>query len=410
MPATPGPANNNASSKGDEVYKTLLNNCHPKWYKDPGLRRLYLGIALTFSSATSNGFDASLMNGLLAIPQFNQDVVQDSSSSTLGLMIGAISLGGLAALVPAGYTSDCFGRKTCLVCGTIVMIIASIVQALTSGPWTFLTTKLILGAGIAFVLIPAPALTSEVAHPRSRGTVTALFQTAFYWGSIVSAAATLGGLYISSSWAWRMPIMLQILFPVLQIVGLCIIPESPRFLIAKGRKSEALDILIKFHANGDAQDALVAFEFEEICETIQREADAATGSSWKTFFSSRGNRHRLLICVLVGIMIQWAGNGIVTYYLAPILRSVGVSDPTQQALINLGLQIWNAVLAILGANAVERYGRRPLWLISASGMLVCFSILTALSAIYAELGNKAAGKAVIGFLFLFFGFYDIGFV
>lgn len=400
----------NIASKGDHVYRCLPNNCHAKWYKDPGLRRLYLGIGLTYASATANGFDASLMNGLLAIPRFNLDVVQDSSSSTLGLMIGAISLGGLAGLVPAGYTSDYFGRKICLVCGTLVMIIASIVQALTSGPSAFLATKLILGAGIAFVLIPAPALTSEVAHPRSRGTVSACFQTAFYWGAIVSAAATLGGLYISSSWAWRMPIILQILFPILQLVGLCIIPESPRFLIAKGRKTQAFEILVKFHANGNTQDSLVAFEFEEICETIQHEAQAASSSSWKTFFATSGNRHRLLICVLVGIMIQWAGNGIVTYYLAPILVSVGVDSPTQQALINLGLQIWNAIFASVGANAIERYGRRPLWLISATGMLVCFSVLTALSAVYAEVGNKAAGKAVIGFLFLFFGFYDIGFV
>uniref|UniRef100_A0A2D3V3J3 Related to hexose transporter protein n=1 Tax=Ramularia collo-cygni TaxID=112498 RepID=A0A2D3V3J3_9PEZI len=405
MPEMPG----NSSVKGDEAYKSLPNSCHAKWYRDPGLRRLYVGIGLTFASATANGFDASLMNGLLAISRFHLDVVQDSSSSTLGLMIGAISLGGLAALVPAGYTSDFFGRKICLSCGTLVMVVASIAQALTTGPSAFLATKLILGAGIAFVLIPAPALTSEVAHPRSRGIVTACFQTAFYWGAIVSAAATLAGLYISSSWAWRMPVMLQILFPVLQIVGLCMIPESPRFLISKGMKSQAFDILVKFHANGNPVDALVAFEFEEICETIQREANATDGSSWKMFFATRGNRHRLLICVIVGIMIQWAGNGIVTYYLAPILGSVGVNNPTQQALINLGLQIWNAVLALVGANAMERYGRRRLWLISATGMLVCLSTLTALSAIYAELGNKVAGKAVVGFLFLFFGFYDIGF-
>lgn len=380
------------------------------WYKDAGLRRLYLGIGLTFASATCNGFDASLMNGLLAIPRFKAEVVRDSSSSTLGLMIGAISLGGLVALVPADYTSDYFGRKICLICGTLVSIAASIAQALTTGPYAFLASKLVLGAGIAFMLISAPALTSEVAHPRSRGTVTALFQTAFYWGSILSASATLGGLYISSSWAWRMPIMLQIMFPIVQIVGLFIIPESPRFLIAQGKTAQAFDILVKFHANGDSQDALVAFEFAEICETIQREADVAKGSSWKTFFATRGNRHRLLVCVLVGIIIQWAGNGIASYYLAPILTSVGVKDPTQQALINLGLQIWNAILALVGANAAERYGRRRMWLVSATGMLVCFSILTALAAAYAEAGNKAAGKAVIAFLFLFFAFYDMGFV
>lgn len=169
-------------------------------------------------------------------------------------------------------------------------------------------------------------------------------------------------------------------------------------------------MLAKFHANGDESDPLVNYEFAEICETIQREKEAAAGSSWSEFFRTRGNRHRFAICLLVGIMIQWAGNGIVSYYLAPILKSVGITDPTQQSAINLGLQIFNAIMAIGGAFASERYGRRPLWLISASGMLVSFAIVTALSAVYAEKGDKAAGKAVIGMLFVFFGFYDIAFV
>ena len=52
----------------------------------------------------------------------------------------------------------------------------------------------------------------------------------------------------------------------------------------------------------------------------------------------------------------------VSYYLSPILESVGVTDPVSQAMINLGLQIWNAILALVGATAAERYGRRPLWL------------------------------------------------
>lgn len=98
-----------------------------------------------------------------------------------------------------------------------------------------------------------------------------------------------------------------------------------------------------------------------------------------------------------------------SYYLAPILESVGVTDSVSQAGINLGLQVWNAVLAALGAMACERYGRRPLWLISASGMLCSFIVITALSAVFADHGNKAAGNAVVPFLFIFFGFYVIAF-
>jgi MFS family permease len=197
------------SSDGDEVYKNLSNNCHASWYRDSGLRRLNIGILLVFSSATANGFDGPLMNGLLAIPAFKEDLVDRVNTSILGLIIAAISIGGLVALIPAGYVSDKWGRKPCLVIGTSLMIATSIVQAFTSGPWAFLATKIILGVGITFILIPAPALATETAHPRNRGMVTACFQTAFYWGAIVSAVATLGGLYIKGSWAWRVPVMMQ---------------------------------------------------------------------------------------------------------------------------------------------------------------------------------------------------------
>lgn len=88
---------------------------------------------------------------------------------------------------------------------------------------------------------------------------------------------------------------------------------------------------------------------------------------------------------------------------------MGVSDPVHQNLINLGLQIWNAILSACGALACERFGRRPLWLTSAIGMLFTFSIVTALSATYAQNNNKAAGKGAIAMLFIFFGFYDIAF-
>ena len=395
------------SSKGDQFYRTLANNCHSKWWLDPGLRKLNIGVLLVFASATANGFDASLVNGLLAIPGFGDDVIDQVNTNILGLIIAAISLGGLPALIPAGYVSDHWGRKVCLWIGTIIMIATGIIQAVTTGPWLFLAFRVLMGVGIAFILIPAPALSTEVAHPRNRGTITACFQTAFYAGSIASAIATLGGLFIANSWSWRMPVLLQVFFPLLQIIGLFIIPESPRWLIANGKKEKALGVLAKFHANGDMDDQLVNYEFTEICETLEREAQAASGSSWSEFFRTRGNRHRFVICLLVGIMIQWAGNGIVSYYLAPILATVGITDPVQQSLINLGLQIFNGIMAVSGALSAERFGRRPLWLISSIGMLCSFSILTALSAVYAETGNKAAGKAVIPMLFIFFGFYDI---
>ncbi|KAK7179854.1 hypothetical protein DPSP01_004595 [Paraphaeosphaeria sporulosa] len=396
------------SESGGAAYKTLRNNVASSWIRDPGLRRLNIGIGLMFSSAAANGFDGSLMNGLLAIPQFNEDL-GSISTSILGLIIAGISLGGLPSFIPASYVSDMIGRRYTVAIGSTIMLVASIIQAATKGPWAILGTRIMLGIGLGFSQTAAPPLTTEIAHPKHRGQITALFQAAWYWGAILSACITLGTLFVPSSWSWRAPCLLQGFFPGLQLLGLLVIPESPRWLVSKGRDDEALNMLARYHANGDVNDELVLFEFSEIREAISHERSVAKTTGFLSFFETRGNRHRLLICLLVGFMIQWAGNGIVSYYLAPILESVGVTSAVSQAAINVGLQVWNALLAAAGAVAAERYGRRPLWMISACGMLVSFIFVTALSAVFAERGIKAAGSAVVAFLFIFFGFYDIAF-
>ena len=101
--------------------------------------------------------------------------------------------------------------------------------------------------------------------------------------------------------------------------------------------------------------------------------------------------------------------GVVSYYLAPTLKDVGVTNATDQAAINLGLQIWNAFCAAGGAVSAEKYGRRPLWLLSTALMLLFFSLVTALSAVFTELHITAAGSAVVAFLYLFYGAYDIAY-
>ncbi|THY11718.1 general substrate transporter [Aureobasidium pullulans] len=402
-----GPAGVVAAS-GSEVYKSLRNNVNPKWIQDPGLRKLNFGVATMFASAAANGYDGSLINGLLAIPYFNTNL-GDPSSSLLGLTLAGISLGGLPSFIPASYVSDYMGRRFTVFIGSFIMLAAAVIQCATSGVYAFLGTRIMLGVGLGFSQTAAPPLTTEIAHPKHRANVTNLFQATWYWGAILSASIALGTLFLDNSWSWRIPCLLQGLFPAIQCLGLLIVPESPRWLISKGRDQEALDILAKYHANGDKDDELVQYEFQEICQAIEMEKQAAKSTGWSTFFATKGNRHRFLICILVGFMIQWAGNGIVSYYLAPILKSVGITSSVTQAGINLALQFWNAGLSFAGALAAERYGRRPLWLLSASGMLVSFIIVTALSATFAEHGIAAAGSATVAFLFIFFGFYDIAF-
>lgn len=96
---------------------------------------------------------------------------------------------------------------------------------------------------------------------------------------------------------------------VLQIFLILFAPESPRWLIAKGREQEALRILAYYHANGNEQDPLVQFEFDEIRTAIDGEkVQKQTG--WLQLFATPGNRRRMRIIIAIAFFSQWSGNGL----------------------------------------------------------------------------------------------------
>jgi hypothetical protein len=97
----------------------------------------------------------------------------------------------------------------------------------------------------------------------------------------------------------------------------------------------------------------------------------------------------------------------VSYYLPIVLDTVGVTTVTNQTLINGFLQLWNLIIAVLAATQVDRLRGCPLLLVSSFGMLACYIIITGLTGSFAEHGNSGVGIAVIPFLFIYYGFYDI---
>jgi hypothetical protein len=173
--------------------------------------------------------------------------------------------------------------------------------------------------------------------------------------------------------------------------------------------AEARAFLITYHAGGDEDSPLVAFEMAEISDTIQMERDFQKSTSYLDMIRTKGNRHRTFISVSSGVFAQWNGVGVVSYYLAPVLLTIGITSVTNQTLISGLLQIWNLIIAVSAALTVDRLGRRFLFLLSCGGMLVCYVIISGLAGSFAHTAAAGTGIAVIPFLFFYYGFYDIAF-
>ena len=101
--------------------------------------------------------------------------------------------------------------------------------------------------------------------------------------------------------------------------------------------------------------------------------------------------------------------GVISYYLAPILSSIGIENILDQAIVNLSMQIWNFIISSLSALASERYGRRILWLLSTVLMLLFLVTITTVTALYKEKNFSSAGIAAVPLLFLFFGSFDLAY-
>lgn len=386
----------------------LPNNTHPKWWKDPGIRTLNLLLLSSYLGATANGYISTLITNLLANPHYLSNISGLSDTRLLGLVTAAQSLGAILAFFPASWIAETYGRRAGIVAGNVGMIAGFTGQVFSRTFAQFLGLRMLVGFSSIFNTVSSAALLVELAHPRQRAVAGALFNTCFFVGSIAAAWVSYASLAIPGAWSWKVPVAMQLFWSLAQVALVSMCPESPRWLVRHGKGEQAKSIMVRYHANGYQEDELVGAEFAAMLAEVEVQERDTGSSSWRALVATKGNRRRLFLSVVIAVATQWVGNGVVSFYLAPVLRTVGITNAFQQQGINGGLQIYNWFLACAAALLCERAGRRRLFLMSAGTMLVFMTLITVCSALYSRTGSAAVGYAVIVFLFLFLGGYVIG--
>ncbi|KAF7554681.1 hypothetical protein G7Z17_g2737 [Cylindrodendrum hubeiense] len=385
----------------------LLEQDKTPWYRKPNLRRLYLMlIPAALGVEMTTGYDGSVLNGLQAVDLWNEHY-GNPEGAILGVISASLAIGTAAGVPIMPYLNDHFGRKFCVVVGSIIVAIGVIIQTCAINVGMLIASRIIMGLGSPLSLAGAAQLVNELAYPKERSTIVGFFQGTWYMGAIVAAGVTLGTYDWTNNWSWRLPTLLQILPSVFTLTFIWFVPESPRWLVGQDRHEEALRILIEYHGEGDEASAFVAVEFDQIRDTIQKEKEAAS-RPWKELFTSAPNRHRVFVAVCVGFFTQWSGNGLISYYLAKVLALIGITSRATQNQLNVGLNCWNLVTAACSSMLAGFLPRRKQLMAGYLSMTILFTCYTAGSAVYAEDDtNHAAAKSVVVLIFLYNAGYNL---
>ncbi|ORX37419.1 general substrate transporter [Kockovaella imperatae] len=382
-----------------------------KWYNDKGRMKLNFFLSIIFVGMILNGYDGNIIAGLQAFDAWHEDLGNPGGVG-IGLLNASGYISGLLVGPVIAYIDEHFGRKWgirfygyCLLIGSIIGCVAGVKGI--NGYAAFICGRVVIGFGLASFLLTSLAVVQEIPHPRSRSVIAQSWDSYYIIGSTIAAWVIFGTSYISNSWSWRIPYILQVPMALYCLIAVQFVPETPRFLISKGRDEEALQFLADYHGNGNYDDPLVLFEFNEIREAINQEK-AAKAEQWTQILKSRSNLHRLFLAVLMMFLTNMSGSSIIYFYYTIVFESVGITNPTTQTGINAGLNVFTWICQIAFVYVGKHVGRRPILLWLWPCLLVALAGLCASSGVYSNSadGNTHAAVATVVLVWLYQGAFN----
>lgn len=348
------------------------------------------------------GYDTAVISGTIAqvTEQFGLDALQQ------GWYVGCALIGSIIGVLFAGILSDKFGRKSTMILSAILFSTSAIGCAVSTDFNQLVIYRIIGGVGIGVVSIISPLYISEVAVAQYRGRLVSLYQLAVTIGflgaylvnyqllgySMSNPDASTGWwnlIFVSE--VWRGMLGMETLPAIMFFIIIFFIPESPRWLILKGKEEKATNILERIYTS--SKEAL--FQLTETKSVLSSESK----SEWKLLLQP-GIRKAVIIGVCIAMLGQFMGVNAVLYYGPSIFENAGLSGGDSlfyQVLVGLV----NTLTTVLALVIIDKVGRKKLVYYGVSGMVISL-VLIATYFIYGESWGISSIFLLIFFLFYVF--------
>ncbi|GFO15459.1 solute carrier family 2 (facilitated glucose transporter), member 13 [Plakobranchus ocellatus] len=313
------------------------------------------------------GYDTGVVSGAMlllkdefSLSSYMQEIIV---SSTIGAAFVFALLGG--------YLNDTFGRKSVTIVASFVFTAGAIVLGLAQNVTMLILGRLILGIGIGFASMTVPMYIAESSPPHLRGRLVTVNNMFITGGQFIASLMDGAFSYIKPD-GWRFMLGLAGVPSAIQFVGFFFLPESPRWLIKKGKEDQAREVLKKLRGT-----AAVEEEIQEMRSLVESEAEHSHSGFFTIARIMKTPPVRRAVLVGCGLQLfqQLSGINTVMYYSASIIKMAGVRDQQTAIWLTSMTAGVNFAFTLIGLWLVERIGRRKLILSSLAGVIASLVVL-----------------------------------
>ncbi|MEU6734094.1 sugar porter family MFS transporter [Streptomyces physcomitrii] len=313
------------------------------------------------------GYDTGVVSGALLFVRREFDL----NSFEQGSVVSILLLGAMVGALGAGRVADRLGRRRTLALEGVVFALGTVIVVTATGYPMLLAGRIVLGLAIGGASATVPLYLSEVSPPQIRGRNLTLNQLMITTGILVSYLVDLA-LASSGEWRWMFGAGLV---PAFALVLCCTrLPESPSWLIARGRADEAQRAM-RLVTEDEAGAAALVERFRRRDEREARAAESAHvhGKGWRVLLAAPF-RPALVVGLTVAAVQQLGGINTIIYYAPTIIENTGLTA-SNSIFYSVFIGLINLAMTLVAVRFVDRKGRRPLMLFSLTGMLLTLILM-----------------------------------